>query len=229
MPVLPSDIVLIGLSVVVLVYTALFMDWKEMPNPYGGVSHLSHLSLLLHPSNSLSKDSGVILGILRLLYRRYKNAGTCPAAQAQETLDSWFQHPSICIIVFSSSGVLASEYPAINGGRLYTNILMLGSRLSFGCHGEYHLPCQTKFPPIPWNPAAAIAPSPAPPPLLDPSLTGLLVTAPCALTPATMRSIFVSITTPPTIISPSVACSVSKLKIKSSSQTFSNNLSSAST
>lgn len=42
--------------VVVLVYTALFMDWKEMPNPYGGV----RLSLLpfssgFHPVSNCNK------------------------------------------------------------------------------------------------------------------------------------------------------------------------------
>jgi len=73
------------------------------------------------------------------------------------------------------------------------------------------------------------APNPAPNPPLLPSLTGLFATFPCPLTPSTTLSNCVSITTPPTIISDSVACSVSKLKIKSNSQTFSNNLSSAST
>jgi hypothetical protein len=81
-----------------------------------------------------------------------------------------------------------------------------------------HRPCQTKFPPIP---------RPDPNPAVRPSLAGRLATAPCALTPATIRSSFVSMTTPPTIISASVACSVSKLKIRSNSHTFSKSRSSA--
>jgi hypothetical protein len=48
-------------------------------------------------------------------------------------------------------------------------------------------------------------------------------------TPLTIFSKFVSTTTPPTTISPKTACSVSNPKIRSSSQTFSNSLSRAST
>ncbi|KAG7114571.1 hypothetical protein HYQ46_011304 [Verticillium longisporum] len=70
-------------------------------------------------------------------------------------------------------------------------------------------------------------PDPRPVDLL--SFTGRFATVPCARTPATMRSRFVSTTTPPTIISPSAACRLSKLKIRSSSQTFSKSLSSDST
>lgn len=77
--------------------------------------------------------------------------------------------------------------------------------------------------PIP-NPPTTPYPSVAPNP------TSLLFfTVPCALTPLTTLSNPVSTTTPPTIISPSVACSVSKLKIRSNSQTFSNRRSRAST
>lgn len=83
-----------------------------------------------------------------------------------------------------------------------------------------HLPGQTKLLPMP---------KPAPRPVLLDSLMGRLATVPWALTPATMRSRFVSMTMPPTIISLRVACSVSKLKMRSSSQTFSNSLSKAST
>lgn len=79
--------------------------------------------------------------------------------------------------------------------RRYTPCLCLRCRAAMRC--EIHplptyLPGQTKFPPMP-KPAPKLAP-------LD-SLTGLLATVPWALTPATMRSRFVSITTPPTIIS----------------------------
>jgi hypothetical protein len=48
-------------------------------------------------------------------------------------------------------------------------------------------------------------------------------------TPSTIFSKFVSTTTPPTTISPKTACSVSNPKMRSSSQTFSNSLSRAST
>jgi hypothetical protein len=75
-----------------------------------------------------------------------------------------------------------------------------------------HLPVQT--PPSP-------LPKPAKPMPTLPSLTGLFATVPCALTPSTTLSRCVSTTTPPTIISPRVACSVSKLKMRSSSHTFS--------
>lgn len=80
-----------------------------------------------------------------------------------------------------------------------------------------HLPVQTPIP------------NPAPRPELLPSFTGLFTIVPCDLTPATIRSKLVSITTPPLIISPNVACSVSKLKMRSSSHTFSKSLSRAST
>lgn len=95
-------------------------------------------------------------------------------------------------------------------------------RTSYHCavHLFVYLPAHAKFP---------VIPNPAPIPVLRPSLTGRLATVPCALTPATILSRLVSITTPPIIISESVACSVSKLKMRSSSQTFSNNLSRAST
>lgn len=85
--------------------------------------------------------------------------------------------------------------------------------------------------PFEWShrPAQTPIPKPAPSPELLDSFTGLFATVPCALTPATIRSKFVSITTPPTIISDNVACRLSKLKIRSSSHTFSNSLSSAST
>ena len=59
--------------------------------------------------------------------------------------------------------------------------------------------------------------------------TGLFATLPWLRTPSTTLSRFVSMTTPPTIISPSAACNVSKLNIRSSSQTFWNSLSRAST
>lgn len=71
-----------------------------------------------------------------------------------------------------------------------------------------------------------LPPRPIPPPR---SLTGLFATLPCNLTPSTTFSNCVSTTTPPTTISLNVACNVSKLKIRSNSQTFSNSLSSAST
>ena len=79
--------------------------------------------------------------------------------------------------------------------------------------------------PIPAKPSKPIAIEPTPP--VAPSL--LLVTLPCSLTPLTTLSSDVSITTPPTIISPKQACSVSKLNIRSNSQTFSNSRSKAST
>lgn len=86
---------------------------------------------------------------------------------------------------------------------------------------------------LPQPPLTANAPlpttpgPPAPPPLPPP--TGLFLNPPPSLTPATTFSSPVSTTTPPTIISPRTACKVSKLKIKSNSQTFSNNRSRAST
>jgi hypothetical protein len=74
---------------------------------------------------------------------------------------------------------------------------------------------------------------PALPRLPPPSLAftaRLLPFAPSLLrTPSTIFSRLVSTTTPPTTISPRTACSVSNPKIRSSSQTFSNNLSRAST
>jgi hypothetical protein len=85
-----------------------------------------------------------------------------------------------------------------------------------------HRPAHPKFPPIP-------IPIPIPKPPLLPSLTGLFATRPWLFTPSTTFSNCVSTTTPPTTISASVVCSVSKLNIKSSSHTFSNNRSSAST
>lgn len=72
-------------------------------------------------------------------------------------------------------------------------------------------------------------PPPPPPPIFFPSFTGRFATRPCALTPCMTLSSCVSTTTPPTIISPSVACRVSKLKIRSSSHTFSKSPSSACT
>lgn len=80
--------------------------------------------------------------------------------------------------------------------------------------------------PIPANPSTptAIDPTPAPPTSLP-----LLATFPCSLTPLTTLFNPVSTTTPPTIISPRHACSVSKLKIKSNSHTFSKSWSRAST
>ena len=74
------------------------------------------------------------------------------------------------------------------------------------------------------RPAHTPSPLPNPPRLSPPllSFTGLFATLPWALTPSTTLSSCVSTTTPPTIISPRVACSVSKLKMRSSSQTFSN-------
>lgn len=84
-------------------------------------------------------------------------------------------------------------------------------------HDQSHLPAQTPIP------------KPAPSPEVLDSFTGLFATVPCVFTPATILSRFVSITTPPTIISDNVACKLSKLKMRSSSHTFSNSLSSAST
>jgi hypothetical protein len=88
----------------------------------------------------------------------------------------------------------------------------------------HHRPVQTPppFPKAPVKPCpiALIPPWPSP---------GLFTTLPCALTPSTTLSKPVSTTTPPTIISASVACNVSKLKIKSNSHTFSKRRSSAST
>lgn len=87
--------------------------------------------------------------------------------------------------------------------------------------------------PQPPHRPAHTPPSPRPnPPRLNPlfpSFTGLFATLPCALTPSTTLSSCVSTTTPPTISSPRVACSVSKLKMRSSSQTFSKRPSSACT
>ena len=85
----------------------------------------------------------------------------------------------------------------------------------FSCH----TPLSPKPPKIP-------LPNPAD---LPPVLPVLLMILPCSLTPLTTLSSPVSTTTPPTIISPSTACSVSKWKIKSSSQTFSKSRSRAST
>ncbi len=98
----------------------------------------------------------------------------------------------------------------------YTSVLILPSP-------SLHLPLHTPSPTA-LNPAN---PPPNPPAL--PSPVGLFSTFPCPLTPSTTLSSPVSTTTPPTIISPSTACSVSKLKIRSNSQTFSNRRSSAST
>jgi hypothetical protein len=85
-------------------------------------------------------------------------------------------------------------------------------------------------------PVAQPRPTKAPPalPRLPPpsrALTALLFPfVPSLLrTPSTIFSKFVSTTTPPTTISPKTACSVSNPKIRSSSQTFSNSLSRAST
>jgi hypothetical protein len=85
-----------------------------------------------------------------------------------------------------------------------------------------HRPLHTKSPPLKTPP-----PLGPPPPL--PSFTGLFATFPWLFTPSTTLSSPVSTTTPPTIISPSTACKVSKLKIRSSSQTFSKRRSRAST
>lgn len=108
---------------------------------------------------------------------------------------------------------------------LSSQAMLFSTQLSFHSYpsSRYasYRPAQAKLAPMPRP-----APNPEGP---RPSLTGRLATVPCALTPCTMRSRLVSITTPPIIISESVACSVSKLKIRSSSQTFSNSLSSAST
>lgn len=83
---------------------------------------------------------------------------------------------------------------------------------------HYHLPAHMPLP----NPPTLPKPPAATP-------TGLFLTVPCILTPSTTFSSPVSTTTPPTIISPNVACSVSKLKIRSSSHTFSKRRSSACT
>ncbi|PNY29958.1 Frataxin [Tolypocladium capitatum] len=58
----------------------------------------------------------------------------------------------------------------------------------------HHRPAQPKFP---------LMPRPEANPELRPSLTGRFATVPCALTPETMRSRPVSMTTPPIIISDS--------------------------
>ena len=77
-------------------------------------------------------------------------------------------------------------------------------------------------PPLPNPPQPARAPRPLP-------SRGLLIIGPCSFTPLTTLSKPVSTTTPPTIISPNTACKVSKLKIRSNSQTLSKKLSRAST
>lgn len=86
--------------------------------------------------------------------------------------------------------------------------------------------------PVPVVQPRPAKPEPRPRPLPE-SLALTAFRRPCVpsltLTPSTIFSRLVSTTTPPTIISLSTACSVSKPKIRSSSQTFSKSLSRAST
>lgn len=126
------------------------------------------------------------------------------------------------------------EYSYLFRSRLDAVGLLVSCRVSTQASGLVHAPARHGLKGTVFDmtmqiqtflhlPAQTPSPLPNPPRLRPPlpSLTGLFATRPCALTPSTTLSSCVSTTTPPTIISPRVACSVSKLKIRSSSHTFS--------
>jgi hypothetical protein len=117
-----------------------------------------------------------------------------------------------------SARILSHDNGAVEG-RVAERVVLA----TLGLHRPAHMPSP---PPRPSPPKVRPPRPPLPPPPLL-SFTGRFATLPWAFTPLMTCSSCVSTTTPPTIISPSVACRVSKLKIKSSSHTFSKRPSSA--
>jgi len=137
---------------------------------------------------------------------RLRASATCTSASIQE---SWCTH--LLLAAFNTSELCHALATFIEDGMLHTASAAVPSSHLFSVLPYAPGTCSVSHLP-------AHMPAPIPGRL---ELTGLFATLPCALTPSTTFSLPVSTTTPPTIISPSTACNVSKLKIKSSSHTSS--------